>query len=118
MNSVILVGRMAQEPELKSTTTGTSIATFTLAVDRRGGQEKQTDFVPCVAFGKTAEVIVQYIHKGHRAGITGSLQSRKYEKDGEKRTFWNVAVREVEFLESRKGSDGGFTPVNDEDIPF
>ena len=126
MNHVTLIGRLARDPEFRTTTNGKSVASFTLAVDRRSKQEGQptADFIPCVAWGKTAEVCTNYLAKGHRCGVGGRIQVRSYDaKDGSKRYVTEVMVDNVEFLESRKRDQeqgGGMfgESVADEEIPF
>lgn len=97
MNLIILVGRTTKEIELRNTSTGRQVTNFTLAVDRRAN--KTTDFINCVAWGKTAELIARYVTKGKRIGVQGSLQVRKYEKDGQQREAVEVLVDNVEFLD-------------------
>lgn len=123
MNSVVLVGRLVKNPELRQTQSGKSVATFTLAVDRRFKQDGQpsADFIPCVAWGKTAEVAGTYLAKGNRCGVEGRIQTRSYEaQDGSKRYVTEVVISELEFLESKKKDGGGDfgEPIDDCDIPF
>ena len=81
------------------------------AVDRPM-QKGEVDFINCVAFGKTAELIGEYLRKGRKAGVTGRLQMGKYEVNGEKRTSYDVVVDTIEFLESKNAVDsmGGYEP--------
>lgn len=105
LNKIVLMGRMTADPELKRTNGGTSVTSFTIAVDRdfksRNG-EKDTDFVNCVAWRGTAEFISKHFHKGSMAVVAGSLQSRQYDKNGEKRTVWEVLVDNIYFADSKK----------------
>ena len=104
LNAVNLQGRFTKDPEQKTTAGGTVICSFQLASDRSmaKGKEKQTDFIPCVSFGKTAEFISKYFSKGEMAIISGQLQSRNYEaQDGSKRTAYEVYVRECHFCGGR-----------------
>mgnify|MGYP003595167289 CR=1 FL=1 len=106
-------GRLTRDPEIKNTTTGKAVANFTLAVDRRfknqDGQ-KEADFINCQAWGKTAEVLGQYTQKGSRIGVVGRLQVRSYDaQDGTKRWVTEVIVDELEFLESKGGSNSANT---------
>ena len=103
MNIIALSGRLTKDPELKSGQSGKAYARFTLAVDRPM-QKGEADFINCVAFGKTAELIGEYLRKGRKAGVTGRLQMSKYEVNGEKRTSYDVVVDTIEFLESRNNS--------------
>ena len=105
LNKIVLMGRMTADPELKRTNGGASVTSFTIAVDRdfksRNG-EKETDFVNCVAWRGTAEFISKHFHKGSMAVVAGSLQSRQYDKNGEKRTVWEVLVDNIYFADSKK----------------
>ena len=100
MNIIILTGRLTRDPELKTGQSGKAYARFTLAVERPM-QKDEADFINCVAFGKTAELIGEYLRKGRKAGVTGRLQMGKYEVNGEKRTSYDVIVETLEFLESK-----------------
>lgn len=124
MNSVSLAGRLTKDPESKMTASDLMITSFTLAIDRRG-KEKATDFINCKAFGKTAEVIAQYVHKGSLIGVTGRIQTGSYEaKDGTKRYTTDVMVNEFYFLESKRHEPANMDqfadlePVDSSDIPF
>lgn len=114
MNKVILVGRLTRDPEVKNTTSGKSVASFTIAVDRRFKTQdgkKEADFINCQAWGKTAEILGQYTLKGSRVGVVGRIQVRSYEaQDGTKRYVTEVVVEELEFLESKK--DGNSNNAN------
>ena len=111
MNVIILTGRLTRDPELKFGQSGKAYSRFTLAVDRPM-QKGEADFINCVAFGKTAELIGEYLRKGRKAGVTGRLQIGKYEVNGEKRTSYDVVVDTIEFLESKNAVDsmGGYEP--------
>lgn len=105
LNKIVLMGRLTADPELKRTNGGTSVTSFTLAVDRdfkSQSGEKQTDFVNCVAWRGTAEFISKHFHKGSMAVVAGSLQSHQYEKNGDKRTAWEVLVESMYFADSKK----------------
>ena len=133
MNRAILVGRLARDPELRTTNSGMSACRFTVAVDRRGKSDDRTaDFISCVAFGKTGETISQYLNKGRRIALEGRIQTGSYEKDGIKRYTTDVIVDRFDFIDSRsdgqgqqqqpKGSDDmdpDFHIMNDDDdLPF
>ena len=111
MNIIILTGRLTRDPELKFGQSGKAYSRFTLAVDRPM-QKGEADFINCVAFGKTAELIGEYLRKGRKAGVTGRLQMGRYEVNGEKRTSYDVVVDNIEFLESKNAVDsmGGYEP--------
>ena len=83
MNRVCLMGRLVADPELRQTTSGVSVATFRVAVDRnfqsKNSAERQADFIPCVAWRQTGEFISRYFSKGRMIALEGSLQSRNYE---------------------------------------
>ncbi len=106
MNNIVLAGRLTQEPELKTTNTGTEVTSFSLAVGRdyaRQGEERQTDFINCVAWRKTAAFICTYFHKGDGIVLNGRLEGRRYvDKDGNNRTAYEVVVERVEFPLNRK----------------
>ena len=120
MNRVILVGRFARDPELRSTNTGKSVATFSLAVDRRFKQEGQpeADFFNIVAWGKQAETICQYLGKGRQIALTGRLQSRSYEaQDGTKRYVTEVVMEEFDFIGNKSDTASKNRPMKaDEDL--
>lgn len=106
MNVVNLIGRMVVTPELKTTQTGVSVTSFTLAVDRAytpKGEEKQTDFIKCVAWRGTAEFITRYFAKGNRLAVNGSLQQRNYTaKYGSNQTVYEVVVDNAYFCETKQ----------------
>ncbi|MEG1185892.1 MAG: single-stranded DNA-binding protein [Eubacterium sp.] len=104
MNKVILVGRISKDPELKTTNTGKSVATFSIAVDRRFKQEGQptADFFNVVAWGKPGEIICQYLGKGRQIAINGRLQTRSYDaQDGSKRYVTEIILEEFDFIGSK-----------------
>lgn len=103
MNLVVLTGRLTRDPELKYGQSGKAYSRFSLAVDRPF-QKGEADFINCVAFGKTAELIGEYLRKGRKVGVQGSLQMNRYEVNGEKRISYDVLVNSIEFLESKTGS--------------
>ena len=100
-NLVILTGRLTKDPELKYGASGTAYCKFTLAVNRMK-KDDPADFIFCSAFGKTAELIAEYVKKGQQVGVQGRLQQDTYEKDGEKISKTGVTVDKIEFLESNK----------------
>lgn len=108
MNKVQIVGRMVKEPDLKMTQNQTPFCNFTVAVDRRFKDQngnRQADFISCVAWNQTAQFIQKYFHKGNRIGIVGSIQTRGYEKDGQKVFITEVVVDEAEFVESASNGE-------------
>ncbi|MGI6264984.1 MAG: single-stranded DNA-binding protein [Acutalibacteraceae bacterium] len=110
MNVVCLLGRLTADPELRRTQTDVAVTSFSVAVDRAyqpKGQERQTDFINVVAWRGTAEFICRYFHKGQRIALNGSLQSRQYtDKEGNKRTAYEVVVDNAYFAESRNAGAG------------
>lgn len=109
MNKVLLIGRLTKEPELKNTSNGTPVTTFSLAVDRRfkdANGNRPTDFISIVAWNKTAEFIAKYFHKGNRIGFAGNIQTRSYEdQNGQKHFITEVIADEAEFVESNNNTD-------------
>lgn len=132
MNSCIIHGRLVRDPEMKGYTTSRgddgSLTKFTVAVDRRFGEE--TDFFDCVCYGKLAEVIHKHFSKGREIVVSGEMQCHKYEaKDGTNRYPWSLVVSTFDFCgkkDDARGGTGGstetaadeFGPVDDDDIPF
>lgn len=137
MNKVSLIGRLTRDPEIKISQSGTVIARYTLAVDRRfkqdGGQD--ADFLPCVAFGKMAEFAEKYFHKGLKIAVTGRLETGSYTKEnGDTVYTTTVIVEEQEFVESKSSGQGsvtsdseakpnatttdGFMDLDDDELPF
>lgn len=150
MNKVILMGRLVKEPEVRYSQGAEPIAVarYTLAVNRRFKRqgEPEADFINCVAFGKTGEFAEKYFKKGQLVAITGRLQVRSWDKDGERRYATEVIIEEQHFAESKNSQPAaaeqgrkdtgegkaakengqapadGFYPINegveDEDLPF
>lgn len=111
LNQIVIMGRLVRDPELRSTQSGTSVATFTVAVERDFG-EKQTDFIDCVAWRQTGEFVSKYFLKGNMIAVTGSLQSRKWQdRDGNSRTSWEVNADHVYFCGSRRDSEAAPAPA-------
>lgn len=133
MNKVILVGRLAQDPEVRYTQAGKAVCSFTLAVNRFGGGQGQNnaDFIPIVAWEKLAETCGNNLTKGQRVLVDGRLQIRTYEtNDGQKRRIAEVVAQSIEFLERKQNTEStgnsGEIDINsfgkdvfpDEEIPF
>jgi len=113
-NLVVLTGRLTADPELKTTSNGISVTTFSIAVSRpfRSGKEAQADFINIVAWRQTAEFITKYFKKGSMIGIEGSIQTRRYtDKNGNNRTIFEVIANNVQFVESKKDNVGGAMPT-------
>ena len=111
LNRIVLMGRLTRDPELRRTQSGTSVTSFSLAVDRDfKGQngEKETDFIDIVAWRGTAEFVCNYFTKGRMAVVEGRLQIRDWtDKDGNKRTTAEVVADQVYFGDSKRDGDGG-----------
>jgi len=141
MNKVVLIGRLTKDIDLKfAAGTGTAVARGILAVNRRFKKEGQAeaDFIPIVLFKKNAENIATYTKKGSLVGISGSIQTRNYDKDGTKVYATEILVGEVQFLEPKNTNtqstpnnqynnnysgqlgeyEDDITPIDDGDIPF
>ena len=118
MNICFLVGNLTRDPDIRSADGGLTIAKYTLAVRRpRGG--KDTDFIPCVAFGKTAEFAEKYLKKGTKICVSGYIQTGSY-KDKEGRTVFttDVIVDSQEFLESKGEAPKGETKATSKEDGF
>ena len=100
MNKATLTGRLTKDPDVKQGEK--PVARFTLACNRRG---EGADFISCVAFGKTAEFMQKYFHKGMKADISGHIHTGSYEKDGKTIYTTDVVVDEIEFGESKRSSN-------------
>ena len=109
LNKVFLMGRLTRDPEQRMTQSGVSVVSFTLAVDRdfqRQGEERQADFINCVAFRNTADFIKRFFVKGQLMCVGGSIQTRTWEgQDGKKNYVTEVIVSEAHFTGDRR--DGG-----------
>ena len=124
LNHITIMGRLTKDPELRSTNSGVSVTTFTLAVERdyRKGETK-ADFIDVVAWQQTAEFVCKYFAKGQMAVVDGRLEFREWtDKDGNKRRNAEVIADKIYFGESKKDAaqeTGGFAPINDDsDLPF
>ena len=107
MNKVILIGRVSSDISMNKTQSGTETATFSVAVDRNlgAGKEKGTDFIRCVAWGKTATFLGQYFSKGKQIALEGNIKTGSYEKVGVKHYTTDVWVDKVEFVGSKGNGD-------------
>ena len=116
LNCAIIMGRLTADPELRTTGNGTSVTSFSVAVDRsfvRAGEERQTDFINVVAWRQTAEFVTRYFHKGSMIAVQGSIQTRNYEdRNGNKRKAVEIQANEVNFASPKRegGSFGGDQP--------
>jgi len=128
MNSINMIGRISTDLQLKESK-GKTYIKFNLAVPRKLKKD-MTDFIPCVAFGKTAELIDKYLNKGNRIAVNGQLLTNQYEYKGEKRNGFEVLVESLDFIEGSKKSEDKAqgtlldpnynknTQYDDDDFPF
>ena len=106
MNKAILMGRLTKDPELRTTNSGHSVASFQIAVDRRfknADGEREADFIPIVCWRKTAEFVKDYFVKGQRIALVGSIQVRSWDENGQRRWMTEVVADEVYFADSKAG---------------
>ena len=112
MNKCVLMGRLTRDPEIR-VNNDKLVARFTIAVDRRfkrDGDEQTADFINCVAFGKTAEFVEKYAHKGTKFVVEGRIQTGGYtNKDGVRVYTTDIVVEQLEFAESKSSADGNAT---------
>lgn len=107
INNFTGVGRTTNDIDLRYSQNGTAVANFTLAITRRFDKEK-ADFIRCVAFKKTAELLAEYVKKGHQLAIEGTVQTGHYDdKDGKRVYTTDVIVNNMQFLESKDGQQSG-----------
>ena len=135
LNHIVIMGRLTKDPELRRTGSGVAVTSFTLAVDRdftgKDGNEKETDFIDCVAWRGTGEFVSKHFTKGRMACVSGRLQLRDWtDKDGNKRRNAEVVADNVYFADSKPAAGGataqaaapvgGFEPmdIDDDDLPF
>ena len=119
LNRIVLIGRLTKDVDLGSTQNGTSVATFTLAVDRAYSKDKETDFIPVVVWRAQAESCAKYLSKGKLAAVDGRLQIRTYEaNDGSKRTIAEVVADAVRFLSPKVEQMGIRNNEVEETIPL
>ncbi len=109
MNTVLLIGRLTRDPELRYVSSGQPVASFTLAVDRSFTVEKgkgTADFIPIVAWRKSAELVSTHLSKGRLVAVEGRLQVRSYEaRDGRRQKAAEVVASRIQFLDRKKGKD-------------
>ncbi len=132
INSIVIMGRLTYEPELRATPSGVSVVRFQVAVDRnyqKAGEDRKTDFIDCTAWRQTAEFVSKYFHKGSMIAVEGSLQTDNYtDQNGEKRKSVQLVASQVSFCGSKAESgtqttapapDAEFEPIDDgDDLPF
>lgn len=123
LNIIVLQGRLTRDPELRFTQTQKPVASFTLAVDRdRSGDQRETDFIDCVAWNKTAEFVHQWFTKGSPALVTGRLQMRQWsDRNNQKRVSAEVIVDRINFAGEKKASqERTYSELTDDtdELPF
>lgn len=108
INKAIIMGRLTRDPELRHTGSGTPVCSFTVAVDNGYGENRQADFINCVAWNKTAEFVSKYFTKGKMIIVIGRIATRTWEgQDGKKNYATEVVANEVSFGESKRSQEGG-----------
>lgn len=127
MNKVILIGRLTKDPEMRYTTnSNTAVCNFTLAVNRRFKQN-EADFIPVVAWSKTAEFCEKYFSKGRQVAVVGRIEISSWDdSEGKKRYKTEVVADEVYFADSKpqeqtgntEDDDGFYAPEDDDELPF
>ena len=118
MNRAVLVGRIVRDPELRKTTSGMSVVSFTLAIDNRvrQGAERTTSFIPVTAWNQTADNIAKYVHKGMLLGVDGRLNQRSYTNNENRKVSVVVVIADtVTFLEKRQDSGNDQSSLGYED---
>lgn len=125
MNKFIGIGRTTKDIELSQTTSGISVAKFTLAIPRQfktADGEREVDFLNCIAWRKNAENIAKYVNKGDQLAVVGTVQTRSYEVKGEKKYITEIQVDEFEFIGGNKKTEkvaDGLTEIDTNcDLPF
>lgn len=111
INNIVLMGRLTYEPEVRVTTSGVNVSAFQIACDRQyqsKTQEKQTDFIDCIAWRNSAEFLERYFHKGDMIAIQGTLETNNYtDKDGNRRKSTQVNVSQISFCGSKNNQNNG-----------
>lgn len=130
LNKITLIGNLTRDPEAGSTNDGTNFTRFTIAVNRpftNSAGERVADYFNIIAWRDLADRCAKYLFKGNKVGVAGSVQQKQYEdRDGIKRTAWDVVANEVEFLtpktdgarQERSNAPSDLQPVDNDDLPF
>lgn len=113
MNCINIIGRLTRDPEIRTTTSGAKVAEFSIAVDNPFNKE-ETSFFRVKAWGKTADYVGSYVLKGQRVAVTGRLEQRRYEKDGQKRETVEIVAERVQGLDRPKDDAKTTTTTTDE----
>ncbi len=111
-NKVILMGNLTRDPETRATPSGQSVTSFGLAVNRTwrgqdGSQQESVSYIDCVVWGKAGEIMAQYLQKGRPVLVSGRLEQRSWEKDGQKHSKIEVIVEDFNFVGGGQGAGGG-----------
>ena len=112
MNVVTIIGRPTSDIDIKMTTSGKSVCSFTLAVNKNYKRD-EANFIPCIFWGERAEALAKYVKKGQQIAVTGELTSRQYEVDGKKRTAIEVVGERFDFCGSKSDGATNSTPVSE-----
>ena len=127
MNKIILIGNLTRDPELRTTPQGLSVCDFTIAVNKRGGQQPEADFFRVTAWRQLGENCAKYLAKGRKVYVSGPVTARTYQtNDGSTRVSLEVTAEDVEFLSARETAQAapaaaqtsGYTPVEPADLLF
>ena len=141
MNKAFLIGNLTRDPELRTTTGGVPVCSFSIAINRRfknASGQQETDYINITAWRQLGELCAKYLQKGRKVSVLGAIQTRTYEaQDGSKRSAFEVVADEVEFLGSPQQGGGepqapvarsepavspqseeGFSPADDDELPF
>ena len=113
LNCAVIMGRLTADPELRQTPSGVAVTRFTVAVDRsfvKAGEERKADFINVVAWRQTAEFVTRYFSKGSMIAVQGAIQTGSYEKDGVKRSTFEIVADNVSFCGSKSESGTGGAP--------
>ena len=118
LNHVVIMGRMVRDPELRQLDNGTSVTSFSVAIDRnyvdKTTNERQADFLNVVAWRQTADFVCKYFHQGDMIALEGSLQSRKYtDKDGNNRIAIEIVASNISFCGGKNGGNANTATTND-----
>lgn len=129
MNKAIIIGNLCADPELRTTSSGISVTTFKVAVDRSFGEKKETDYLPVVTWRGLADNCARFLSKGKKVAVSGRIQTRSYEtQNGEKRYVTEIVADSVEFISGKNdvsndhiepiGGNDDFEPLDSSEMPF
>ena len=132
MNKLTIIGNLTKDPETRTTSTGNTVCSFTVAVNRKKVSEPQTDFFRVNAWGKLGELCARFLNKGRKVAVVGELQARTYESNGQTRLSLDVVADEVEFLTPAENTETkpakpskpaptpepDFSDIDSGDLPF